>query len=113
MSIISEPQAADQSDEPIVTPEPPRGSGIPLETWDRICSDVIAMAPTVSHFWPVWTHISKKHLRRYCGYSGADPLGGTTFYRLFDLYCESGGRGYAFVESTEDRRENGQRRATG
>ena len=104
MSILGQLDTAVQPDEPIDTTRPPYGSGIPPATWEAICRDVIRLSPETSFFWPLWCLIGKQHLKRYAGLSGADAFSGTVFYRLFDLYCESGGQGYAFVEAAEDRR---------
>ena len=105
MSILGQLDTAVQPDEPIDTTRPPYGSGIPPATWEAICRDVIRLSPEMSFFWPLWTRLSKKHLRRYCGRSGADPYSGTVFYALFNLYCESGGQGTPWEPWPEDRQQ--------
>lgn len=62
----------------------------PADRWSRVVRRVRELAPLAAYFWPVWCAVYR-YLRRCEG--GAT---GATFYRLFDVYRASGGRGSTF-----------------
>ncbi len=70
-----------------------RPQEIPPATWSKAVALARELAedPTVRFFWPVWTRVYKRFLRRVESGARSD-----CFYALFDEYKAAGGRGSTY-----------------
>jgi len=70
-----------------------RPQEIPLPVWNRATALVRTLAsdPAMTYFWPVWTRVYRRFLRRVPNGARSD-----VFYALFDEYQRAGGKGSTY-----------------